>query len=70
MGPHNPPSHPELVEFLAQEFQAAGYDQKRLIRWIAASDAYKRTRPHSHCIICRVARFDTYTTLSAWFLVA
>jgi len=48
MGPHNPPSHPELVEFLAQEFQAAGYDQKRLIRWIAASDAYNLTsRIHS-----------------------
>ena len=48
MGPHNPPSHPELVEYLAQEFQAAGYDQKRLIRWIAASDAYNLTsRFHS-----------------------
>ncbi len=48
MGPHNPPSHPELVDFLAQEFQTAGYDQKRLIRWIAASDAYNLTsRFHS-----------------------
>ncbi|MCX7408558.1 MAG: DUF1549 domain-containing protein [Planctomycetales bacterium] len=48
MGPHNPPSHPELVDYLAQEFQAAGYDQKRLIRWIAASDAYNLTsRFHS-----------------------
>ena len=43
MGPHNPPSHPELIEFLGQEFQAAGYDQKRLIRWIAASDTYSLT---------------------------
>ena len=48
MGPHNPPSHPELVDYLSQEFQAAGYDQKRLIRWIAASDAYNLTsRFHS-----------------------
>ena len=48
MGPHNPPSHPELVDYLAHEFQAAGYDQKRLIRWIAASDAYNLTsRFHS-----------------------
>ena len=48
MGPHNPPSHPELVDYLAQEFQTAGYDQKRLIRWIAASDAYNLTsRFHS-----------------------
>ena len=48
MGPHNPPSHPELVDYLAHEFQTAGYDQKRLIRWIAASDAYNLTsRFHS-----------------------
>jgi len=43
MGPHNPPSHPELVRFLATEFRSAGYDLKRLIRWITASDAYNLT---------------------------
>jgi len=40
MGPHNPPSHPELLEALAAEFKAAGYDQKALMRWIVLSDAY------------------------------
>ena len=40
MGPHNPASHPELLEYLADEFVKARYDPKRLMRWIASSDAY------------------------------
>jgi hypothetical protein len=40
MGPHNPPSNPELIKFLADEFTKAGFDNKRLIRWIAGSEAY------------------------------
>jgi hypothetical protein len=48
MGPHNPPCHPEMVEFLATEFRASGYDLKRLTRWITASDTYNLTsRTHS-----------------------
>lgn len=43
MGPHNPASHPELLQYLAGQFREAGYDNKRLIRWIAASDAYNLT---------------------------
>lgn len=40
MGPHHPPSHPELLMYLSQQFRARGYDLKELIRWIALSDAY------------------------------
>ncbi|MDP7275424.1 MAG: DUF1549 and DUF1553 domain-containing protein [Planctomycetaceae bacterium] len=40
MGPHNPASHPELLDYLATQFRLAGYDTKRLIRWITASEAY------------------------------
>jgi hypothetical protein len=40
-GPHNPPSHPELLDRLAKEFQRNGYDVKKLIRWIMASRAYQ-----------------------------
>jgi hypothetical protein len=40
MGPHNPPSHPELLERLAGEFAAHGYDMNRLIRWIALSQPF------------------------------
>jgi hypothetical protein len=39
-GPHNPPSHPELLDRLAQEFIKSGYDVKLLVRWITASEAY------------------------------
>ncbi|BBO30827.1 hypothetical protein PLANPX_0439 [Lacipirellula parvula] len=40
MGSHNPPSHPELLEELANDFRAAGFDMKQLMRWIALSEAY------------------------------
>lgn len=43
MGPHNPPCNPELVNYLATEFRTAGYDLKRLTRWIAASETYNLT---------------------------
>jgi hypothetical protein len=39
-GPHNPPSHPELLDRLAAEFQKSHYDVKALVRWITASQAY------------------------------
>jgi hypothetical protein len=41
IGPHNPPSHPELLDRLAKGFQASGYDVKRLIRTIMASRPYQ-----------------------------
>src|SRR5262245_7882873 len=40
MGPHNPPSHPAIVEHMSQEFVAANYDLRQLIRWICNSEAY------------------------------
>lgn len=40
MGPHNPPSHPELLDGLADQFAAHGDDLHKLIRWITQSDAY------------------------------
>ena len=43
MGPHNQASHPMLLEYLAGQFREAGYDNKRLIRWIAACEAYNLT---------------------------
>ena len=41
MGPHNPPSHPALLDRLTSEFVQSGYDVKQLIRWICQSDAYR-----------------------------
>lgn len=43
MGPHNPPSHPELLERLGSEFVKSRYDVKQLIRWICNSEAYNLT---------------------------
>jgi hypothetical protein len=43
MGPHNPPSNPEVLDRLADEFIASGYDLKQLCRWICSTDAYQRT---------------------------
>jgi Protein of unknown function (DUF1549)/Protein of unknown function (DUF1553) len=42
-GTHNLPSHPELLDKLAQDFKASGYDSKALIRWMMNSDAYNLT---------------------------
>jgi hypothetical protein len=40
MGPHNPPTHPALLEGLANRFATSGYDLKRLIRWMVLSEPY------------------------------
>ena len=43
MGPHNPPSHPELLHFLTAEFVKSGYDVRVLVKWITSSEAYHLT---------------------------
>jgi hypothetical protein len=43
MGPHNPPTHPELLDRLAGEFIKSGYDVKQLTRWICNSAPYQLT---------------------------
>jgi hypothetical protein len=40
MGPHNHPSHPELLDYLSRQFTHHDFDLKELIRWIAMSEAY------------------------------
>jgi hypothetical protein len=40
MGPHNPPSHPELLTKLATDFSTHSRDLKQLIRWIVLSEPY------------------------------
>lgn len=40
MGPHNPPSNPDLLQHISDQFVANGYNLKELLRWITASQAY------------------------------
>jgi len=40
MGPHNPPSHPELLDRLAGELAAHDFDTKGLVRWIVLSEPF------------------------------
>jgi hypothetical protein len=42
MHSENPPSHPELLAWLARDVSAHGYDLKRLIRGLVLSHAYAR----------------------------
>jgi hypothetical protein len=42
MHTENPPSHPELLTWLADDFVAHGYDLRRLIRGLVLSRAYAR----------------------------
>ncbi len=40
LGPHNAPSHPDLIEYLGVQFSGHEHDLRRLIRWITLSEAY------------------------------
>lgn len=40
MGPHNSPSHPEILDVLAIEFTLSNFDVKKLVRRICNSQAY------------------------------
>ena len=39
-GPHNPPTHPDLLSYLADEFREHSFDLKQLIQWIVLSHPY------------------------------
>ena len=41
MGPHNPVTHPALLDQLTSDFVASGHDIKQLMRWICKSEPYQ-----------------------------
>src|SRR6185295_3865726 len=40
MGPHNPPTHADVLERLSRELVAHNYDLRKLYRWIVLSEPY------------------------------
>ncbi|MBX9580650.1 MAG: PSD1 and planctomycete cytochrome C domain-containing protein [Gemmataceae bacterium] len=42
-----PPSHPELLDWLADEYRASGWDTKRLVKLLVMSDAFRRDAAQS-----------------------
>jgi hypothetical protein len=40
IGPHNPPSHSDLLDALGTALRASGFDLKQLMRWIVLSEPY------------------------------
>jgi hypothetical protein len=53
----SPPSHPELLDWLAEEFVAAGWRVKHLHRLIVTSAAYRQSSRHSRADGRLLARF-------------
>jgi hypothetical protein len=77
----NAPSHPYLLAALAREFAAGGFDLKRLVRAICASEAYQRTsRPvgenasdktlYSHAAVRVMTPLQLFDSLEAVFSLA
>ena len=40
MGPHNGPTHPDLLQYLGEEFREHSYSVKDVMRWIVLSEPY------------------------------
>ena len=43
-----PPTHPELLDWLATEFVSSGWDRKALVRLIVTSSTYRQSSRHSN----------------------
>jgi len=59
------PSHPELLDWLAQRFMDEGWSIKKLHRLIMSSDAYQRSSTHSDMEL--IAERDPNNALLAYF---
>ena len=74
----HPPSHPELLHWLGRDFSAHGYDMKRLVREIMASQAYQlasnpaenQPRPADETFACGLVRPLSAESLYRSMLIA
>ncbi len=46
IGPHNSPTHPDLLEYLGAEIRKNSFDMKQLMLWIALSKPYQLSAKH------------------------
>ena len=67
LGPHNPASHPELLEELSAYFVANGYDLRDLFRTIANSQAYQRS---SQVVRDKAVPIDAFASMPLKVLTA
>ena len=47
IGPHNAPSHPELLDYLGKEVRRNSFDMKQLMTWITLSKPYQLAAKHT-----------------------
>lgn len=59
-GDSNPPSHPQTLDYLADEFVANGYDLKTLIRSIMISEPYQRSHASSTDVAAQAELEDAF----------
>ena len=45
---NNPPSHPEILNVLAEDFAASGFDLKHLVRVISSTEVYQLSSEQTH----------------------
>ncbi len=67
----NPPSHPDLLDWLAIEFIESGYDHKHVVRLIASSRTYQQAsvEPHKrrHTVVQRGGEGENDTVHGSLF---
>ncbi|MBC8329726.1 MAG: DUF1553 domain-containing protein [Planctomycetes bacterium] len=59
--PDNPPANPALLDFLADEFAASGWDRKFLLRAILNSQTYQRSAIPAGEPVAAAAQFACYS---------